>query len=212
MTRMDPSPIRWYEGEGGRQIPVLREYQMATARGEISTIFEVSKGYAEQMAADLAATYEDGPTGKQVTKFTATELRAFTRLYAAADGMAGGGVRESGEIAALYSLSGTRGSGERIVKRAIADGGAYLECFDTFLPRIYERTGMTPVARVPFNREFAPDDWDYEGMVEYSNGEPDIVFMVASSRRYTTRRFDDYDAAEAYARRIAFRHDPNRQR
>ena len=54
--------------------------------------------------------------------------------------------------------------GMRWVVKAVEQGARRLDCFDTgngFLPRLYGRHGFQPVARVRWNDEYAPDDWDY---------------------------------------------------
>lgn len=53
--------------------------------------------------------------------------------------------------------------------------GEYLngfECFDGKLRETYAKQGFVTVARSPFNREYAPETWNYD--VE---GEPDYLVM-----------------------------------
>ena len=59
--------------------------------------------------------------------------------------------------------------------KAIQEGGRSLDCFSIngALPTFYSKYGFLPVARVKFNEEFAPSDWNYK-----RDKEPDIVFMV----------------------------------
>lgn len=52
-------------------------------------------------------------------------------------------------------------------------GMTHLECFDGKLHDTYERQGFEVVARSPFNREYAPETWNYD--VE---GEPDYLVMA----------------------------------
>ena len=123
------------------------------------------------------------------------------------DGRAGAAVKKSGEIAAVYSNSKQRKVAESLLSLAVQRGGTHLECFDTFLPKVYRRSGFVPVATIPFNREYAPDGWDYSEMAELSppSGEPDIVFMAHEDHYRAIGspspcRFEDYDDAEAYTR------------
>ena len=83
--------------------------------------------------------------------------------------------------------------------RWLADGGKYLECFDTYLPKVYGRAGFEKVAAVPFDPNFAPEGWSYEDMAEYHRGKPDVVFMIPIGSGKKFRRFDDWDSAESYA-------------
>lgn len=52
-------------------------------------------------------------------------------------------------------------------------GGTCLECFDGKLRETYAKQGFVTVARSPFNREYAPETWNYD--VE---GEPDYLVMA----------------------------------
>lgn len=52
-------------------------------------------------------------------------------------------------------------------------GGTWLECFDGKLRETYAKQGFVTVARSPFNREYAPETWNYD--VE---GEPDYLVMA----------------------------------
>lgn len=53
--------------------------------------------------------------------------------------------------------------------------GTALDCFDIGgkLPTMYGLFGFVPVARVPFNDEYAPPGWPYDRL-----GRPDVVLMV----------------------------------
>jgi hypothetical protein len=124
-----------------------------------------------------------------------------------ADGRAGAAVRYNGEIAAVYSGGSSRGAAQALLPIAAERGGTHLECFDTFLPKIYGRSGFITVASIPFNREFAPDGWDYSAMsrVAPPRGEPDITFMVTPEQyeklgRPEPKSFEGYDEADEYTR------------
>ncbi|MFZ8927310.1 MAG: hypothetical protein ACO3CU_11190, partial [Candidatus Nanopelagicales bacterium] len=66
---------------------------------------------------------------------------------------------------------------------------------------IYETAGFRPVARLPWNDEYAPPGWNKKAFEEFNNGEPDVVFFVYDPSYYGGARnvpvFDDYDAAVA---------------
>jgi hypothetical protein len=47
-----------------------------------------------------------------------------------------------------------------------------------YLPKIYETAGFRPVARLPWNDDYAPPGWNKETFAKYNNGEPDVVFFV----------------------------------
>lgn len=156
----------------------------------------------------LRERYDEDEVGKQVTRASAKELQEdFATLLVLADGRAGAGIRHTGEIASVYSNSNATKVVQAILPLAVKHGGTHLECFNTFLPKLYARSGFVPVASIPFNREFAPEGWDYSVMsrVAPPRGEPDVVFMV-SKEQYENlgcpaiREFSDYDEADEYTR------------
>ena len=173
------------------------------------TVLEVTgPTSARSYSSGLAERYTQDAAGKQVTRATPTELqRDFHTMLVLADGRAGAAVRHSGEISAVYSDGSSRGATRALLPIAAERGGTHLECFDTFLPKIYARSGFVKVASIPFNREFAPDGWDYSAMsrVAPPRGEPDITFMVTQDQyekfgRPEPRSFQDYDEADEYTR------------
>lgn len=60
-----------------------------------------------------------------------------------------------------------------LIPEALRQGGNRLDCFNGILPIIYSKFGFKPVAKIHFNREFAPHEWNYE-----RDKEPDIIFMI----------------------------------
>lgn len=60
-----------------------------------------------------------------------------------------------------------------IIPEALNRGGKRLDCFNRGLPEMYAKYGFTPVAKVAFTEEFAPEDWNYA-----RDDHPDVVFMV----------------------------------
>ena len=81
-------------------------------------------------------------------------------------------------------------------KKAVQEGGTKLDAYDTVLPDMYGKAGLSEVARIPFNPKFAPEGWNPETFAAFPGktpnvptrmkdfkvggpGEPDIVGMVA---------------------------------
>lgn len=56
---------------------------------------------------------------------------------------------------------------------AIQLGGNRLDCFNRGLPSMYSEFGFFPVAKIQFDRAYAPEDWNY-----VRDREPDIIYMV----------------------------------
>lgn len=67
-----------------------------------------------------------------------------------------------------------------------------------FLPRLYGRHGFQPVARVRWNDEYAPDDWDYGRL-----GRPDVVAMAVTDHAPEHVEYMDYDHACGLAAELA---------
>lgn len=62
---------------------------------------------------------------------------------------------------------------EVIIPKAVEVGGRRLDCFNGRLPTLYSEFGFEPVAKLKFNKQFAPEDWNYD-----RDEQPDIIFMV----------------------------------
>lgn len=91
-----------------------------------------------------------------------------------------------------------------LLLNALANGACKLDCFAIMadnrggLAELYSRYGFIPVCRDHFNRDFAPDGWNYE-----RDGEPDVVFMyhcgdsiekvVEKSGKGLYKHYLDYD-------------------
>lgn len=196
---------------GGRPLKLpggsFRVTRAHTSHGH--TVLEVAgPTSARSYSSGLTRRYDKDAAGKQLTQATPGELqRDFHTRLVLADGRAGAAVRNNGEIAAVYSDGSSRGTTQALLPIAIERGGTHLECFNTFLPRLYARSGFVTVAAIPFNREFAPPGWDYEEMKDVAppHGEPDITFMVTQQQyekfgRPEPKAFQDYDEADEYTR------------
>lgn len=138
-----------------------------------------------------------GPIGAQVTAY---DDYAGKRLFLFDDG-ASGFALDGDDIISVFSIPGQapQGAAQRVLELAVAEGGRRLDAFNTFLPKIYARAGFRAVARLGFNREFAPPGWDYdffEQSFPQTAGEPDVMFMVydpENASAATDTIIDDYD-------------------
>jgi hypothetical protein len=117
------------------------------------------------------------PMAAQVTIKSPEEL-ADSQLFRTESG-SGFAIKPDGDVVAVFaSANEPRRGSYAMLQAAVQAGGKKLDAFDTYLPDIYEAVGFRPVARLPWNDEFAPDNWDKSVFAEYKNGEPDIVFFV----------------------------------
>lgn len=177
----------YIESHPGRAILDLPGGRYRVVNAEVSkgnAIFTVAgKKSLETFSQQLdQCFYGDNPAGRQVTQVSPKELRdKYATVMVSKDGRAGGGVKHTGEIAGIYSNSTIRGTAHSIVSAGTEKGGKYLECFDTYLPKIYGKSGFTKVSSIDFNREYAPEGWDYDAMKQYHNGEPPIVMMMSDA-------------------------------
>jgi len=97
------------------------------------------------------------------------------RLFVAENGKSGFALKEDGDIVSVFSQERKATGG--MLELAIAQGGKKLDCFDTFLPKIYAKHGLKEYKRDKWAEEYKPDNWDKEYFKEFNNGEPDVVYM-----------------------------------
>jgi predicted kinase len=151
--------------------------------------------------AMTAARVNLGPVAAQVGDDTGD------RQFLLDDGATGFAL-SGNDIISVFSTPGVsqRGAAARMLQAAVAEGGQTLNAFDTFLPQLYAKSGFRSVARLPFNREYAPEGWDYEFFLQkYGTDEPDVVFMVYDPDNATSKTdnviadYDDGLAAQARA-------------
>jgi hypothetical protein len=119
-------------------------------------------------------------------------------LFMGRDGNSGVVVNESGDLVSVFRRQGSEVPIRPLLEEA-SHRSKTLDAFDVkgFLPTLYSEFGFVPVARVKFNREYAPEGWDYKLL-----GEPDVVLMVnmgSKSHDYNSVRDGvpvmDYDSA-----------------
>ena len=158
----DPAALDTYQA-ANLSLPEIEEVDSATN--------------AESYSQDMREAMEAHPKGAQVTIKSPEEL-AEARLFRTASG-SGFAVMPDGDVVAVFaSPNEPKGGAYAMLQAAVQAGGKKLDAFDTYLPDIYETVGFRPVARVPWNDEFAPETWNKETFAAYNNGEPDIVFFV----------------------------------
>lgn len=175
----------------------------------IPVTFEVDSSFGGRYSRMLSRVFHDGDSGAQVSEEPASAMKNM-RMFVTPDGLSGAALAKDGcnddkddpdYVTAVckdktctwrHSASGTVGN-------AISNGGRRLDCFDTFLPKIYGSLGFKPVARIPFNTEYAPETWDYDIMKPYHDGCPDVVFMSIQPSSEPVKNIEDYDEALHYA-------------
>lgn len=123
----------------------------------------------------LEQARQTNPNGLMVSGKTVEELsQPGTVTFMSKDGLAGALVTADGDIEAVFKKprSNARGAGSSLLLNAVNNGGTKLDCYGDGLVYLYNRHGFEPVARVPWNPEYAPDGWTY--------GPKDVYVMKLS--------------------------------
>lgn len=106
-------------------------------------------------------------------------------------------VTEDGNMIGMFKYDKNAKNTTQAVQEArIQKGGVKLDNYDGYLTKLYQKNGFRVVARLPFNKEFAPEDWSEE-----MHGTPDVVFMVYDPQnklKIEEKIFEDYDEASNY--------------
>lgn len=99
------------------------------------------------------------------------------RLFLSANALCGFAIKDFDIISVFKHKNETRKVIDIITPQAIALRGKRLDCFNirTVLPFMYSKYGFIPVAKVKFDENEAPEDWNYA-----RDGTPDTIFMVYS--------------------------------
>lgn len=112
----------------------------------------------------LEQARQTNPNGLMVSGKTVEELsQPGTVTFMSKDGLAGALVTADGDIEAVFKnpRSTARGAGSSLLMSSINNGGNKLDCYGDGLVNLYAKHGFEPVARVPWNPEYAPDGWTY---------------------------------------------------
>lgn len=121
----------------------------------------------------LANAVEHNVYGAFVDKHSPEELReSGVTAFLSEDNMAGIAVWPDGNIGAVFrdERSRYKKATGRLMMTALQAGGTKLDCYDGFLRSLYAKFGFVPVARVRFNKKYAPKNW------KSAFKEPDIIF------------------------------------
>jgi hypothetical protein len=133
-----------------------------------------SRGAAEAFRQALIEAAASQPAGKAVTIKDVGDY-VVSQLFLSDDRTAGAAVTPDGDLVSVFKKKGSKTNINDILAQA-APLAKTLDAYasgDGYLPNLYAKHGFRPVARVKFNREFAPEGWPYEIL-----GEPDVVLMV----------------------------------
>lgn len=131
-------------------------------------------------------------------------------------GDAYGYVTPDGDIKGVFKKHDSKASGVvgPLLEQLVKMGGIKLDNFDGYLTKMYEKAGFKIVSSVPFNTEYAPQEWkdimtlkDEEGNVilnpnpSVNLGTPKVVAMVYdpdNKLKAEETKFNDYDEAMSH--------------
>ena len=122
--------------------------------------------------------------GSSVSIKSAAEYEGYTLLMAG-EGRAHATISPDGELGGVIrGENGTADDVHALMKAALSTGKVkWLNAFDTILPSMYGEYGFEAVARMPFNDEYKPVDWDYQLYGKYNAGRPDVIFMARTKEK-----------------------------
>ena len=114
------------------------------------------------------------PHGAYVTQHTVEEYKNMPHLFLSLDETAGVAITEDNNIVSIFNGGEQRGLLKTLLPVAIESGGRKLDNYNSDrLSAMYELYGFVPISKVEFDRNYAPDDWNYE-----RDGCPDVVFWI----------------------------------
>ena len=123
--------------------------------------------------AEFVAARDKGAARPENFSDLDSETLATSTKFLSPDKKSGCLVTKDGDLGNVFNNGGEKGAGQAAVVRAIEHGAKTLDCYDDFLPALYTQLGFTAVAKVKFNDEYAPPNWDYD-----AKGRPDVVIMA----------------------------------
>jgi hypothetical protein len=130
----------------------------------------------ELFQKSIASSKKGSQFGAAVYVYPEEEY-ANMRTFLTKDGKAGFALKGD-DIVSVFSTEPHVGGVNGIMQLAVQEGGRRLDAFDTVLPDLYYNNGFKIVARLGWNDEYKPDNWDKEVFLPFNRGEPDVVFMV----------------------------------
>lgn len=155
---------------------------------------------SEAFSKELQKCYDNSPSGKQVSVKSPNELKEETHfMLVNSTGGSGAIVTKNKEISGVFSNKPK----ERFIKKSFPilrnNNGTWLNCYNTFLPKVYEKEGMSVVGTMPYNPEYEPPGFNRE---YFYNNFPQIrdglIFMSFDKKE--VKHFEEWDDVEQYAK------------
>jgi hypothetical protein len=186
--------------------PTAAGREAADKAGRSALTFHAMTADGSQRFHDaISAAKASSRFGASVHVYAPNEYRG-TRMFLTPDGKAGFTLKPDGDIVSAFKNSDAtdiKKGAAAVLALATQKGGRKLDAFDTVLPRTYSESGFRAVARLAWNDEHKPDDWNYDTFKKFNGGRPDVVFMVhdpANAKLYAPgdgKRVSSYDEGVA---------------
>jgi hypothetical protein len=194
------------QGQGAQQGANVSDSNIS-GEGQVAkpsdfSVSTIAKGFSELMDK---AKKSLGINGISVDVYDQTDYDKIEseggKFIKSADGTAVGVLKANGEIVSIVKSADSKQKNvaPAMIEKMKQLGGLFMDNFDIYLTKQYEKAGYKVVARLPFNEEFAPEGWDAEGSP--LKNKPDVVFMAREDLAPAeVKVFDknDYDGAKAY--------------
>jgi hypothetical protein len=154
------------------------------------------------------------PKGAAVYVYPVEEY-ADMRLFITEDGKCGAALKPDGDLVSGFSapVEGKRNRLANMMLIGIKEGATKADCFDTVLPDYYAAFGFRAVAKTPFDPTQAPTaytdqygfnhaGWEKETFADWSDGTPDVVFLVydGGNRATIQDRIGQFDRYKSFVR------------
>lgn len=196
-----------YDGRGtsqqssSRRNNKRREYKGSESLRESFLLRQSSKN-GKEIRRIVENAKENNPMGCCVDVHSAEEYDTY-KNFVLPDNMGNVSVKPDGDIVSVAKSSNSKikGALQIFMNTAIENGGIKLDCYGK-LAKYYAPYGFEAVARVEFNEEYAPGDWNYELLgkpyVYVMRYNPNIDTKNQDLESVRTFNKDQYDEAIAY--------------
>jgi hypothetical protein len=167
----------------------------------------------QEFSDALSSAAKSNMHGGFVDEHTADELKGY-KTYLSSDKMTGVAVMPDGNITCVFKNTDlkTKGVVNDLILTARENGGVKMDCYGAGLVNMYEKTGYKAVAKIPFNPEYATDEFlkqtkpDVYVLMKTKDSTADVVKKIKDkSYKLSTqseldklKTFEDYDEALKY--------------
>lgn len=188
ITETPPRESRYDVGRSRRVTADASVNQYSLSDQEVKSLtsadpnIKIDRSFSEVNDAQLfhdsiSESKKDNPYAASVFVYPVEDYQT-SRKFLTDDGLAGAAIDKDGTIISVFSQGEGKGRAPQAIMQAIKEGGRKLDHYNTALTQYYYNFGFVPVAKVKWNDQYAPEDWNKETFKRFNNGEPDVVLMA----------------------------------